>query len=199
MKIDNRTPYATRVLRSIMIAVANEVAASHGPTPREPVVKIVARNPKVIRCTGTDGVTHEARRSRTYSGHAYLSGRRAVLSIPTTGLDVVHFSYLWRHELFHLYGIRHPDYPRGVRYFDTEITPQIEARIVARFGSRVEPEAAPGPEPAEDRIGAKLTVLDARERRWRMIAKRAATYLAKIKRSRTYYQGQLAKAANARP
>lgn len=194
MRINNQTPYPTRALRAIMVAVYREVAANWGPPPRQGIVRIRPRDPRIVRWTGNDGVQHEAKRSRSYTGRASLAGHRAVLGIPTTGLDVLQFAHLWRHELFHWYGVRHADYPRGVLYFDTEVTPQIEAKIVERFGVRIEPEAATVA-PVEDKIAAKLTALEGRERRWRTVARRATTYLAKIRRSMKYYEAQVAKAA----
>jgi hypothetical protein len=53
--------------------------------------------------------------------------------------------------------------------------------------------AAPKSAPAVgDAIGAKLQLIDAREKAWRTKAKRAATALKKLSRRRTYYQRKLA-------
>ena len=174
MRLINQTPYPTRLLRSLICAV--HTAEAKGGRGR--------RLPRWSRLTIKIAIRRAG--NRDYTGHAYLSGHYSHLSVPPGGLDVAAFAALWRHELWHLYGIRHGDFPESIMW--CQPTAQTAA-MVERFGATI-PEPAPPPAPsALSRSSANIAkaqrdMARASERAKRLTtkAKRTATALAKAKR-----------------
>lgn len=131
--------------------------------------------------------------SRGSSGHAYLSGRAMRLTIPNG--DLAGFVWLVRHEVWHLFGVRHPDFPDAVMRATTPALDAVRALYGIADGATL-PVAPEKPAPTlEERASAKLEALAAREARWSSKLRRAQNALAKIKKSRGYYERQLATAA----
>jgi len=133
--------------------------------------------------------------SRHSSGHAYLSGRAMRLTIPDG--DLVGFVWLVRHEVWHLFGLRHPDFPDSVMHATPSALDAVRALYDIPEGANLPVPAKKPASTLEDRAGAKLKALAAREARWLTKLRRAQNALAKIKKSKSYYERQLATAAKA--
>ncbi len=191
MKIDNRTDYPTRRLRSLLCAVHN-AQGKKLPTWGRLVVEIGYRR----------------RGDRPYTGHAHLNGYFCRLTVPRPtidvradhpqydrikekeGLAVAKFCALWDHEILHLYGVRHRDFSSSRMH--CKVTDRIRAMIPDGFPDRLAgelPKAKPKPT-LEEKQRAKVDRLLARRKAWIAKAKRALTALEKIDRSLAYYARQ---------
>lgn len=129
------------------------------------------------------------------SGRAAYSGRRLRLTLH--GGDLVSLLWLARHEVWHLFGARHEHFPDSLM----RETASSRVAVALLFGvteGATLPPTEPKPVPSvEDRASAKLMRLTEREKAWRTKLKRAETALAKIRRSKRYYEKQIAVAASA--
>lgn len=172
IRIVNRTSWRTDHLRAFVVAAREQV---FGPE-RKPLT-----------------VEFAPGRSAWVHGRAALGGSWSRLTIPATDPDKRLLAQILVHELAHnagaagerwmrrskSYGVRHPEWRENVAWAD------------ALPLERKEPKRAA---PVKDVIGSKLARLAEREAAWRSKAKRAATALRKIARSRTYYVRKLAAA-----
>ncbi len=167
MKLDNQTDYPTRVLRSIMCAV-------HSAEPRGRLRTWDRLTVKVVYSRGR------------HTGYAFYHGLSARLRVPKDGMNVAKFAALWRHELWHLYGIPHADYPPNVMHCKVACVDHVD---LGRFGGLL--DAVPPPPPPKptklELQELKVARLLARRAGWATKAKRADRALAKIDRSLGYY------------
>lgn len=167
MKLRNATHYDTRALRRVLVAVHNDVATgSRGRlrTWRGLVVDVVHG------------------RKHGYTGHAYRHGKLARLRLDKARCSVAHLAALWHHELLHLYGIRHADYPcvgNGRYWLPAERYSDLHARL--GLPEHLEP-CAPKPKP-KPTIEDQRARLEARRRAWVTKQRRATTAIAKIDRA----------------
>lgn len=121
MIVRNKTNYDTRTLKALLVAVH---AAEGGKRGRLKTWKRLCVTIKHSRCHG-------------YTGFAWYSGLKATLCVPKDGILIRKFAELWRHELWHLYGIRHSDYPPSIRY--CRLT-EWSLQFVDRFDEFLGPE-----------------------------------------------------------
>lgn len=127
MRLVNQTNYDTRTLRSILTAVHN--AETRGRLATWERCKVV--------------VAYGRKGNRKYTGHAYFSGLKCHLSVPKGGLDVIQFAAVWRHELWHLCGVRnHGDYPSSIRYGRPSCVDHVD---LTRFGASMAERGAKQP------------------------------------------------------
>lgn len=193
MKLDNRTKYDTRALRSILCAV-HTLDASARATSRN-----AKPNGRLRTWAQLVVVVRYARRGdRPYTGHAYYHGGNATLSIPrerdgASSCKVRELVALWQHELWHLYRIRHADMPPTVLRCraDAPFVDRVVEYLGAQFADgRVplahEPVAKPEPT-VDERRAIKVARLVARRDAWISKRDRAVRALAKIERSLRYY------------
>lgn len=187
MKIINQTDYPTPALRSIMVAV-------HNAEPRGRL-KTWARLTVTIR--------YARKGDRPYTGNARYNGLRCTLSVPrpaTTyapGVDVttlgdaslcrvVRFAALWRHEMWHLYGIRHAAYTDAIMWCQPECVDHVHLGPFADV--HAVPPASAKTKPTKTELQAqKVAGLQARRLTWRRKKSRAENAIAKIDRSLRYY------------
>jgi hypothetical protein len=115
--------------------------------------------------------------------------------------EMLRFLWLARHEVWHLFGVKHKDFPATVMHFSaagfTTIA-EIYADEIARFGM-ILPLTIQSPKEKldpETRAAQRLTSLEEKTKRWTTKLKRAQTALNKLKKSRTYYEKQIAIAAS---
>lgn len=186
MKLDNNTRYHTRTLRSIMIAVYRATERDlNKPLPQWKRLRVkIAYRRRQRSYVPVDGGGYESHlkerepeKGHSYSGHAYYHGSYSHLSVPKGELSVALFVKLWRHELWHLYGVRHEDMPPSVLW--VRDGPDPWADVIAR---RFLPTITELPEPAVDKTEEKLQAIDtaiarAEERliAWRRKYNRAST------------------------
>lgn len=138
--------------------------------------------------------------SRHVTGRAAYSGMRLRITIGDASLE----SFLWiaRHEVWHLFGVRHEHFPDAVMhasrgaYAAVRDVYDIAEDATLPLASPPEPKPVPS---AEDRASAKLLRLTEREKAWTTKLKRAETALAKIRKSKRYYEKQIAVAAGKTP
>lgn len=169
MKLINDTSYPTRQLRSIIEAVhTKEGKGSKGRLVRWKRMKI--------------RISYRRKGDRPYTGYAYLNGFYCHMSVPRGGLNVAAFIALWRHEMWHLYGIRHDTMPKSIEY--CRINDWVR-ELLPRFPEVLEEKIAPVPT-LEDKKAAKLASIekevaraDARVKIWGTKLKRATTGLKK--------------------
>jgi hypothetical protein len=113
VRVVNETRYPTAALRRI-------VALVHG---RESTRTLFGRLGQWDRLVVT--VKHSARaRDGTgfpgwYSGWAHLGGTQSHLFVPPERLEVTKLAGLWRHELWHLYGVEHSEMPVYIHDWST--------------------------------------------------------------------------------
>lgn len=123
MNLDNQTEYNTRILKSVMCAV-------HAAEPR----RLKSWSTLQVR------IGYANRSCAPYTGQAMQDGSSCVLSIPQPGtvyyspqssgdqgdwhdlghsaLGIPEFAALWRHQLWHLYGLKHKAFTREIRHGD---------------------------------------------------------------------------------
>lgn len=165
MRVDNRTSYSTRSLRTIFCAVHRATAPRHRRWDRV-VVK----------------VAYSRRGDRSYTGWAYCPGTSSHISIPRGGLDVPELVAIWRHELLHLIGFGHADMNDSQLWSRTGC--DFVRDVVVGVGSeRLDevPRAEKPPRPTlEEKRAAEVGRLLARRGAWVTKARRAETALGKI-------------------
>jgi len=127
MKVRNSTGYDTRTLRSVLIAVHNAEPRGKLKTWKHLIVNIV----------------HTRAGNRPYTGHAYYHGHYCHLSVPRGELSIPQFAALWRHEMWHLYGIKHCDYPPLLKHAKVECVQHVS---LTKFGGPLQATLAT-PEP----------------------------------------------------
>lgn len=130
------------------------------------------------------------------SGRAWFSGRR--LRVTLHGADVISLLWLARHEIWHLFAVRHEHFPDAVMHETTSSRAAVATIFDVAEGTLLPLAKEPGPKrapSAEERATEKLARLVAREKAWTIKLKRAETALSKIRRSRRYYEKQISGAA----
>ena len=190
MKIDNRTAYDTRALRSILCAVHALDATSRGGAKNASSNGRLATWDRLVVV-----VRHGRRGDRPFTGHAFYHGRRATLSIPRESCDVRALVALWQHELWHLYSIRHADMPPSVLWCraDSPFVERVVASLAPSLGGGLDPVAlieVPVEPVVEDKPDVRVErVARLVERRiaWATKARRASTALGKIDRALKRY------------
>jgi len=172
VRLDNRTHYDTAALRSLLCAVHTGEAGHRG--------RLRTWDTLVVR------IRYRRQGNRKYTGHAFLNGRKSVLSVPRGQLDILEFAALWRHELWHLYGLRHRDYTPTVLYCKPEsVVGMVEP------GTLVEVAPTKKVVSPDDERTARVKSLVDRLKRWESKRKRAETAITKIRRSLRYYERQI--------
>lgn len=207
MKLINQTRYDTRTLRKLFVAVFR--AQPHGlqarvTTWRDLTVKIVYARPSkreerwIRAAEERDEIpaetiervkaTWERARLQHISGCASIRGYRATLRLPPKSVSVPHLAAVWVHELWHVGGSYHPDFPPAIMHCHSEPF----AWTIAEFGAELS-EAPPKQKPARgtERGQRYLRVLD-REQAWQSKLKRAEKALQKVRAQRRYYERALA-------
>lgn len=226
MKIKNTTNYDTATLRRCVLAVVRDVErtlyslASRGEHPRVPSwsrekvehrAEFIRKHCSVI----VRRYEHERRGRASYAGdrmwlslfdgtvgRAWTAQAAAkdgfVQALPTTATVL----WLIQHEVWHLFGIRHPQMPDAVNRETPAARESIRDRfasLIAELGETMPLVADPEPkavEPSDERAVRKIAALAEREKRWTTKLRRAQTALAKLRKSRTYYERQIEKAAS---
>lgn len=110
MKLLNQTNYPTVELKRLLRAVhAKESARPWGQLDQWDKLVITVRYTLPDQQGNTD----------YYSGWAYLGEVESTLFVPPGKLHVSKLAGLWRHELWHLYGVDHHDMPEYIRDWTT--------------------------------------------------------------------------------
>lgn len=173
MKLINETKYDTRTLRSLVCAI-HTFEANGGRGHR-------LRSWKRL----TIRIAYAKKGNRRFTGHAYYHGGYSHLSVPRGTVSVQHLAALWRHELWHLYGIRHCDYPESILYCRVSAwTAQWEERFGATL-SEVADEVVTTDDRKDARVAdveKKLLAAESRLKRWEAKSKRATTGIKSAKR-----------------
>jgi hypothetical protein len=201
VKLRNTTSYDSRVLARLFGAVVSRVAATL------PVAIGVDRYPAAwcdSRATFVlsycDVWVRGRVQGRSSSGCAWLSGRRMVVSF-SADMTTVEALWLIQHEVWHLFGLNHRDYPNAVMRRSPSAFAAVAEQyrvLLASVGEALPlaaPKApkAPKPKPtAAERAEVKLAGILAREKAWTTKQRRAETALTKLGRQRRYYERFLA-------
>jgi hypothetical protein len=181
MRVRNETTYDTRKLRSVILAVYREEARKRGELRAWPGVRIA--------------IGYSKQGNQPYSGHAHLGGYLAHLSVPRDQIWVTSFAALWRHELWHLYGIRHADYPPTVKWCHPEPMNYIAREVgFTRIAPTAKIAARPDPIKA---TAQKRAAAEARAKRWATKLKRAQTGLKAAERDVARLQRKIDKSRQA--
>lgn len=202
--IRNTSKYDGAVMRRLLQRVVSEVTASlldHHPL-RDTTANWNAD--RVMRRAGfIESACQVWIRNRAYSrsGRANLGGGRMTLSLGPV-MTTAEFLWLARHEVWHLFGVGHDRMPDAIRHrhWDRgdaalQIVRGVYSNELHEVGELLPlavaaPKAAPVP--ADAQVEAKLAAIVAREKRWTTKLRRAETALAKLKKSRKYYERKLA-------
>lgn len=167
MKIQNRTRYDTRTLRSLLVLVHNGLAQDEGR----------------LRTWGHLAVGVVYSRSGRSSGWAYLDGSSMQLQLPRGSVLVSSLVWLMAHELSHSYGYRHRQMRGGLSNWTNEQTSAVE-----RFGWRIAEAPAPVKKSRRKTPADHLSSIALRAKRWDAKLRRAQRALAKLRRQERYYQ-----------
>lgn len=175
MKIINKTRYDTRLLRSIICATYNRLKNTEGALYFW----------KGLKITITSG-----RRRR----HKHLAGGRAGIDapymrlfLPTDRCDTADFAFTIDHELLHNYGYDHRKMPtKRIGDYRDDFRWAAE-----KYGEYIYPKALKE-KPAVDLQTRRYERLCQREKTWLSKESRAKKALAKIRKSKRYYENQLA-------
>ncbi len=196
MRVINKTRYSGVVLRSIFLAVVADVEktiARDKPLFAEQRARFIRD-----RCQ----VTYVHTRGRGCSGHASYSGGYTRLRIQKGSVDAIGLIWLVRHEVYHLFNVRHEEMPSAVNHrTDASFAAvgELFASLIGRIGgvlAEIEPTKKPKLGTNEKRA-AKLVSLDERIKNWESKARRAENALKKLQRQRRYYETALAPVAEA--
>lgn len=185
MKItENKTHYDTRKLRTLICAVYNRLKKVEGPLRQWKTLDVE------IRYNNADT------QGRYYvTGQAIVKGYWLRICIPRSRADTRRVAWTIEHELLHIYGYEHKNMGRnhpkwdGIKYQYAWAEELIGEYI---------PIKTPTPKAKYttfEKQTLMYTPLCARERRWLTKFKRAQNALAKIKKSKKYYEKQLGIAA----
>ncbi len=128
------------------------------------------------------------------SGNALLSGRATRLRLPPGECPLGNLLWLVQHEVYHLFGVQHRDFPAAVMHVTPMSVPAMRERhaaLFARYGDVVR-EAEPVAKVAtvislDDRRAAKAASLRDRIERWESKKRRAERALAKLRKQARYY------------
>ena len=125
------------------------------------------------------------------TGRASLSGRKLRMTIG--GSDAVLAVWLMRHEVWHLFGVRHPDFPAAVMREDAGSLEAVRRVYGIDEGAKL-PPPKPKPKPtAEEREAAILADIAEKRKRWTTKLRRAQTAIAKLRTRERYYERLAAK------
>lgn len=132
------------------------------------------------------------------SGHAYLSGHATTLSLSSDG-DATRAVWLFRHEVWHLFGLRHQHFPDAIMHETTSAFAAVREVYGIAEGATLPlalvPSKAALPT-AEERATKALVEIEAKAKRWTTKLRRAQTALGKLKRQSAYHTRQMAQAAS---
>lgn len=193
MKITNETRYDQRILRSIFLAVVADVQKVLG---RDQPLAVKAQANFIRKSCH---VTVSYTRHGGTSGWAAFSGARAKIRVQREEVSVVELIWLVRHEVYHLFDVRHEQMPDAVNHRSNAAFNTIYERfggLIERLGlDAVLTEAPkvqkPKPSTDEKRV-TKLASINERIERWEWKARRAENALKKLRKQRRYYEGALA-------
>jgi len=202
MRLANATAYRTLDLRAVLCAVHTIGAAGLTGSPNaRPQSGRLRTWPDLVVA-----VRYARKGNRKYTGHAYLSGYHATLSVPRGSCNLRVLVALWQHELWHLYGLRHDAMADSVGWCraNTLFVERVVTKLGDQFGGALhETVRVPAPKPtAADKRVEKVARLVARRDAWLAKQRRAANALAKIERSLRRYEklgAEVAPAKAARP
>ncbi len=166
MQIKNYTTFDTRKLKTLILTTYNAEAQKRGDLSMWSRTRVEVVDSRTL-----------------YTGRAATSGLWMVLRIPSADkvVDVPELVALTRHEIWHLYGILHHDFPENVMYCRRD-TPFVRG-VVARLGPdfsitrKVKVEAKPS---KTDVLEKKLASIAVRLKTWESKHKRAETAIAKL-------------------
>jgi hypothetical protein len=204
MKLRNTTNVETTTLRILIQAVINAVSASFTKSGRPGFeregdeARIINRRNKILaQCD----IWVRQRTEKRTTGRAWLDGTK--LRITIFNDEPSHLLWILRHEVWHLFGVRHPHFPDAVMH---ESAPALDAlvelyagvlrRVVTSEGKLpLQPvRAALSPDEKQarrsDRKEQRVASLLERKARWESKEKRAKTALATIRRQLRYYEKQ---------
>ena len=170
MKVRNTTHYPTAALRTIICRAHANLRRHQG--------KLRTWDRAEFR------VLRRLRRTHT-SGHAYLGGSNAVLTLPCPRVETRKVYRLVWHEMQYLYGYEH-------RQMGSYYPPDDETACACDGLPEVLEEQAPKAKPPVDRQARELPRIEAGIQRWTTKAKRAETALKKLRKRRAYYARTLA-------
>lgn len=188
MNVTNETRYSGVMLRSIFLSVVSEV----GKTLRD------ANRAELIRrsCHVTYGYT----RRGGVSGWAAYSGVRCRLRIAREEVALDELIWLVRHEVYHLFDVRHERMPDAVNHRSNgafAAVRELYPELFERYGDvvREEPKKEKPKPTIDEKRSAKLSSIEKRIESWEAKARRAENALKKLRKQKRYYEGQLALAA----
>jgi len=197
VRVENKTNYSTRALRSIFCSVHGDLPRKL-PTWRRLTVTIVyaKRMEKwfVEKEDGGKELVPMAHGPTHMTGSASYNGRHMTLRLPRERVDLLWVAKLFHHEILHNFGTRHPDYPAhlGRNFWKTDAEGYrwvIEKHGFEQYLDEVVPESKAKPTIDEKRDERVQRLLQ-RRKAWVTKLRRAETALKKIDQSLRYYDKQ---------
>jgi hypothetical protein len=200
VRLDNRTRYDTRTLRKFLIAVFRAQSPSfQARVPQWRRLKVLVsysrpgdagwdRKAHLYEALGQPAMVADVRRRQTVqrrrhvSGCAFIQGSWANLRLPSKEVDAHRVAAVWVHELWHVAGSVHADFPESV--MRCHLQPFY---WVAELFGPVLTEAAPKPKPVRDLAAIRRARVEARLAGWESRLRRAQKTVAKLKRQVHYY------------
>jgi len=188
MRIENKTRYDTRLLRSVITRAYRAVAKTEGPLPQWKWVKFRVRRRITQQVVALTGETWKV--NNHTSGYAYLGGKLAVLTIPCPEVRTSALYSLAWHEMFHVYGYNHNRMGgvcRGGMHPDAEATAKALAGLPAVLVEKV-PAKVPRAERVAGQRAERMTNAEAKVIEWGRKVKTANTKLRKWRRAVARYK-----------
>lgn len=170
IQIQNDTHWATRDLRRFVTRLSNEILDDNYRVTH-PVIRVRFghHTPKHYR-EGAEGYS---------SGHAYVHGSFAHISVPKIGVDKIDLAHTIAHEFGHLRGMRHRDMTGGALWYRIgnwrEIYAWADALPLGKKTVRAKATA-------DERRKAKFLSMEARLRIWESKERRAKNAIKKLRR-----------------
>jgi len=188
MKLKNETRYDSRLLRTVISLAHREIAKTEGRLRQWAWVTFKVRRRITTKHTALDGTAWIG--NNHTSGHAYVGGTKAVLTIPCPGVRTSALYSLAWHEMFHLYGYHHRGMGgacRGAMHpTDIEMA-RVLAGLPATMAEKV-PVKVPRAERAAGQRAERMTNAEAKVIEWSRKVKTANTKLRKWRRAVARYK-----------
>lgn len=212
MKLRNTTDFDTAALRSWLRRVVREVEVvlaknhpalgSRGAWTHDRAEWILARCDVWIRQARADrrlGLGLEAGEQAWSTGRASYSGSKLRMTIG--GPDLALAVWLMRHEVWHLFGVHHRDFPAAIMREDGGALAAVREVYGIAPGATLPLATAPtkAAPTAEQREAAALADIAEKRKRWTTKLRRAQTALAKLRTRERYYERVAAKRGGRTP
>jgi hypothetical protein len=195
----NKTRYSGQMLRSIFVSVVADVEETLSRGKETFLKESIQRRAGFIReMCQVNYIYTKGGGDRGCSGRASLGGGWCRIRIPRNSVNLNELIWLIRHEVYHLFAVRHQDMPNAVNnrgnYGYVEET---FSELFTRYGMEVLEAPVVGKKvvSTDEKRAVKLASIETRIAAWESKQKRAENALKKLRQKVRYYQTVMGVAA----